>query len=46
MRVFDRHYVLRDGTSDSKAPAQVRTASKIGDSQKISDVFCDEEFLD
>jgi len=46
MRVFDRHYVLRDGTSDLKAPAQVRTASKIGDGQKISDVFCDEEFLD
>ena len=46
MRVFDRHYVLRDGTSDPKVPTQVRTASKIGDGQKISDVFCDEEFLD
>jgi len=46
MRVFDRHYVLRDGTSDPKAPTHVRTASKIGSGQKISDVFCDEEFLD
>ena len=46
MRVFDRHYVLRDGTSDPREPTQVRTASKISDGQKVSDVFCDEEFLD
>ena len=46
MRVFDRHYVLRDGTSDPKVPTQVRTDSKLRDSQKVSDVFCDEEFLD
>ena len=46
MRVFDRHYVLRDGTSDPKAPAKFWTASKMRDSQKVSDVFCDEEFLD
>ena len=46
MRVFDRHYVLRDGTSDPREPTQVRTASKMSDGQKVSDVFCDEEFLD
>ena len=46
MRVFDRHYVLGDGTSDPKVPTQVRTASKISGGQKVSDVFCDEEFLD
>ena len=46
MRVFDRHYVLGDGTSDPKVPTQVRTASKIRGGQKVSDVFCDEEFLD
>ena len=46
MRVFDRHYVLRDGMSDPREPTQVRAASKIGVGQKVSDVFCDEEFLD
>ena len=46
MRVFDRHYVLRDGTSDPREPTQVRAASKIRGGQKVSDVFCDEEFLD
>ena len=46
MRVFDRHYVLRDGTSDPRGPTQVRAASKIRGGQKVSDVFCDEEFLD
>ena len=46
MRVFDRHYVLRDATSDPREPTQVRAASKMGESQKVSDVFCDEEFLD
>jgi len=46
MRVFDRHYVLRDGMSGPREPTHVRTVSKIGDGQKISDVFCDEEFLD
>jgi len=46
MRVFDRHYVLRDGTSDPREPTQVQTASKMSDGQKVSDVFCDEEFLD
>ena len=46
MRVFDRHYVLRDGTSDPREPTQVRAAAKIRGGQKVSDVFCDEEFLD
>lgn len=46
MRVFDRHYVLRGGTSDPREPTQVRAASKIRGGQKVSDVFCDEEFLD
>ena len=46
IRVFDRHYVLRDGTSDPREPTQVRAASKIRGGQKVSDVFCDEEFLD
>ena len=46
MRVFDRHYVLKNGTSDPREPTQVRTASKMSDGQKVSDVFCDEEFLD
>jgi hypothetical protein len=46
MRVFDRHYVLRDGMSDPREPTQLWAASKIRGGQKVSDVFCDEEFLD
>jgi len=46
MRVFDRHYLVRNGASEHKLQTPHPPLSRTKSSGKVSDVFCDEDFLD